>query len=109
MIGEGDRGHVELDRPLDQPVDAAGAVEEAVVGVDVKVDKIGDVGRHRGLSKAFGAGAQGPMKKRGKNAIDAGAAAWLIAPFSLSHLRFDTCLSKSRSARMSPLTVRSVA
>ena len=40
MIGEGERGHAELRGLLDQLLEAGGAVEQAVLGVDVQVDEV---------------------------------------------------------------------
>ncbi len=48
MVGERDGGHAEYDRPVHQPVDAAAAVEQAEVGVDVEMDEILIDGRHGG-------------------------------------------------------------
>src|SRR5690606_2595409 len=40
VVGEGEGLHAELGGALHEPVDAAGAIEEAVVGVDVEMDEI---------------------------------------------------------------------
>ena len=55
MIGDGDGGLAQGLGALDQPLDAAGAIEEAVFAVDVQMDKIGHgVPPWRKLGKARG-------------------------------------------------------
>ncbi len=49
MVGEGERGHAEGNGAVHEPVDPAGTVEQAVVGMDVKMDEI-LVGRRHGLA-----------------------------------------------------------
>ena len=39
VVGDRQGIHAELNRPVDQPVDGAGSVEQAVVAVAVKVDE----------------------------------------------------------------------
>ena len=59
VVGEGEGAHAELGGAIHQPVDAAAAIEQAVVGVDVEMDEILVGGRHglvkqaqRGMRKA---------------------------------------------------------
>ena len=40
VVGDGERRHAQLGRPLDQVVDLAGAVEGRVVRVDVQVAEV---------------------------------------------------------------------
>ena len=55
MIGDGDGGLAQGLGALDQPLDAAGTIEEAVFAVDVQMDKIGHgVPPWRKLGKARG-------------------------------------------------------
>ena len=55
VIGDGDGGLAQGLGALDQPLDAAGAIEEAVFAVDVQMDKIGHgVPPWRKLGKARG-------------------------------------------------------
>ncbi len=46
MVGHRQGLHAQLGRAIDQPVDPARAVEQAVVGMDVKVDETRVCGRH---------------------------------------------------------------
>ena len=46
MIGERHRAHAELGGAVHQTIDAAAAVEQAVVRVDVEMDEIFVGGRH---------------------------------------------------------------
>ena len=48
VVGKGEGGHAEFHGPVHEPVDAAGAIEEAVVAVDVEMDEIFISGRHGG-------------------------------------------------------------
>ena len=41
MVGEGERGEAQLLRALDELLEARGAVEQAVLRVDVQVNEIG--------------------------------------------------------------------
>jgi hypothetical protein len=43
MVGHGDGGHAQLHGALDERLDVAGPVEEAVLGMDVEMDKAGIV------------------------------------------------------------------
>jgi hypothetical protein len=52
MVSEGDGGLAELGGALHQPIYLTGTIQEAVVRVDVEVDKIRGGDRHRGESKA---------------------------------------------------------
>src|SRR4051794_11615350 len=49
VVGDGDRIHAEIFRPLHQLIDAAGAVQQGVMRVDVQVNKTGS--RHLTLRK----------------------------------------------------------
>jgi hypothetical protein len=46
VVGHRDGLLAELGRPLHEPVDAAGAIEQAVIGVEVEVDEIGGGAGH---------------------------------------------------------------
>ena len=50
VVGQRDGREAEPGGPLDQPLQARGAVEEAVLRVDVEVDEVG-LGRHGALSR----------------------------------------------------------
>ena len=40
VLGDGERRHLQLDRAVEQLLDAAGAVEQRVLRVQVKVDEL---------------------------------------------------------------------
>ncbi len=40
VLGHGDRGHLQRDRLVQQLVDAAGAVEQRILGVQVEMNEI---------------------------------------------------------------------
>src|SRR5258705_9049019 len=40
MLGDGHRRHLQFDRPVEQLFDPAGAVEERILGMEVKMDEI---------------------------------------------------------------------
>ena len=62
MVGERERGHPQRLRAIHQPVDAAGAIEQAVIGVKVEMDEIFVGGRHAVVSRR----ATRCLRKRGK-------------------------------------------
>ena len=74
MIGDGDGGLAQGLGALDQPLDAAGAIEEAVFAVDVQMDKIGHgVPPWRKLGKAREPRPRkGRPVKRRRSAVSAG-------------------------------------
>ncbi len=108
MVGERDGGLAQLDGAFHQAVDFAGAVEQAVVGVDVEVDEIRGGDRHdAGKARAGG----GPRKRGSAGTCDGakkpltggGAAGWLSS-FPNSRPSFSSCPSRSKSAKTSRLT-----
>ena len=86
VIGDGDGGLAQGLGALDQPLDAAGAIEEAVFAVDVQMDKIGHgvppwrkLGKAReprprraGRRPAGGTPREGRPVKRQRSAVSAG-------------------------------------
>ena len=46
VIGDGHGFHAELPGPFEEPIDADGAVQQAVLGVDVEVNKPGESAWH---------------------------------------------------------------
>ena len=90
MVGEGQRAHAQFDRPVHQPVDPAGAVEQAVVAMDVEMDEIFVGGRHGGHQPS-------PFWwtcKAGKKPLTDAAASGLIVGFSANFRPFPiTCMS----------------
>lgn len=53
MIGQREGGHLEIDRPLHEPVYPAGPVEQTIVGMDVEMNEVFVGRRHRIFSQAF--------------------------------------------------------
>src|SRR5215471_3744663 len=45
VVGHGNGGHAEFVDAMDEVIDAAGSVEQRVVGVQVQVDELGHVSR----------------------------------------------------------------
>ena len=86
VIGDGDGGLAQGLGALDQPLDAAGAIEEAVFAVDVQMDKIGHgvppwrkLGKAReprprrvGRRPAGGTPRKGRPRKTARSAVSAG-------------------------------------
>jgi hypothetical protein len=62
MIGQRERGHPELARPVGQPVDPACPVQEAVIRMDMEMDEILLDGRHARVNQDQRAG--GASRKR---------------------------------------------
>jgi small subunit ribosomal protein S21 len=89
MVGQGEGLHAHVTGFLHQPVDAAGAVEEAVIGMDVEVDEVRICGRHRARQRACGDGASPQAANAAKKPLTQAGPFDLFLGFSAeTHLTF---------------------